>query len=40
VKSQRANEPDVILDSVFEVLESHVGRAPQRDDLTMVLLKT
>src|SRR4051812_16511386 len=40
VKQQRAKEPDVILDSVFEVLEKHVGQAPQRDDLTMVLLKT
>jgi phosphoserine phosphatase RsbU/P len=40
VKKHRAQEPDVILDSVFEVLEQYVGRAPQRDDLTMVLLKT
>jgi sigma-B regulation protein RsbU (phosphoserine phosphatase) len=40
VKIHRAKEPHLILESVFEVLEQYVGRAPQRDDLTMVLLKT
>jgi len=40
VKKYQASDPEVILEKVFEVLEKHVGRAPQRDDLTMVLLKT
>jgi sigma-B regulation protein RsbU (phosphoserine phosphatase) len=40
VKKHRASEPDVILEKVFEMLKKHVGRAAQRDDLTMVLLKT
>jgi hypothetical protein len=33
-------EPDVILENAFAVLEQYVGGARQRDDLTMVLLKT
>jgi sigma-B regulation protein RsbU (phosphoserine phosphatase) len=40
VKQHRAREPEFILEEVFNVLEQYVGRAPQRDDLTMVLLKT
>ena len=40
VKKYQASDPEIILEKVFEVLEKHVGRAPQRDDLTMVLLKT
>jgi phosphoserine phosphatase RsbU/P len=40
LKKNRDRDPDVILEAVFEVLERYVGRAPQRDDLTMVVLKT
>jgi sigma-B regulation protein RsbU (phosphoserine phosphatase) len=40
VKKHRGKEPNEILDRIFETLDRYVGRAPQRDDLTLVLLKT
>jgi phosphoserine phosphatase RsbU/P len=40
VKKHRDSEPEVILENAFAVLEQYVGGARQRDDLTMVLLKT
>jgi sigma-B regulation protein RsbU (phosphoserine phosphatase) len=40
VKDDRAKAPVVILERLFEMLERHMERAPQRDDLTLVLLKT
>ena len=40
VKKHQAKEPATILKKVFEALDRHVGRAPQRDDLTMVLLRS
>ena len=40
IRKHRAKDPATILDEIFEVLEQYVGRAPQRDDLTMVLLKS
>ncbi|HEY6218808.1 MAG TPA: GAF domain-containing SpoIIE family protein phosphatase [Gemmatimonadaceae bacterium] len=40
VRTHRGKSPDVILPKVFKLIESHMGRAPQRDDLTLVLLKS
>jgi sigma-B regulation protein RsbU (phosphoserine phosphatase) len=40
VKKHRDLEPEVIMENAFAVLEEYVGGARQRDDLTMVLLKT
>ena len=40
MKKNLAKDPEAILDEVFDMLASYVGRAPQRDDLTLVLLKT
>src|SRR4051812_18897679 len=40
IKANRAEPLDTILSRTFELLARHMGRAPQRDDLTLVLLKT
>ena len=40
VKKNLTREPDAIVEKVFDMLGRHVGQAPQRDDLTLVLLKT
>jgi sigma-B regulation protein RsbU (phosphoserine phosphatase) len=40
VKKNLSREPADILEKVFDMLANYVGRAPQRDDLTLVLLKT
>jgi sigma-B regulation protein RsbU (phosphoserine phosphatase) len=40
VKKNLTKEPEEIVEKVFDMLGKHVGRAPQRDDLTLVLLKT
>jgi sigma-B regulation protein RsbU (phosphoserine phosphatase) len=40
VMKHRDEEPGGILEAAFEMLERHVGRAPLRDDLTLVVLKT
>jgi len=40
VTTHRGKDPAVILEKVFKLLETHMARAPQRDDLTLVLLKS
>lgn len=40
IKANRDKSPDAILTKTFEVVDEYVGRAPRRDDLTLVLLKT
>ncbi len=40
ILAHRDEEPRVILDRVFEVLEGHMQNAPRRDDLTLVLLRS
>jgi len=36
----RADEPDRIVDRMFELVESHAAGAPLRDDLTVVVLRS
>jgi len=40
IRANRAASPDTILAKTFEFVDEYVGRAPRRDDLTLVLLKT
>ena len=40
VCGHRAEEPAVIVDRVFDVLRSHIGDTPLRDDLTLVVLRS
>jgi sigma-B regulation protein RsbU (phosphoserine phosphatase) len=40
ITAHRKKTPDVILGATFELLDQYMGSAPQRDDLTLVLLKT
>jgi sigma-B regulation protein RsbU (phosphoserine phosphatase) len=40
IQKHRAKPVDEILERIFEIHDAHVGRAPQRDDLTLVLLRT
>jgi serine phosphatase RsbU (regulator of sigma subunit) len=40
VRGYRAEEPAVIVDRVFDVLRSHIGDTPLRDDLTLVVLRS
>jgi sigma-B regulation protein RsbU (phosphoserine phosphatase) len=40
IRSNRDEAPVRILERIFETLESHTQRAPRRDDLTIVLLRS
>jgi sigma-B regulation protein RsbU (phosphoserine phosphatase) len=40
IRETRREEPQKIVDRVFEMLNRYVGSAPRRDDLTLVLLKS
>jgi sigma-B regulation protein RsbU (phosphoserine phosphatase) len=40
IRANREETPAVILERVFEVLDTHITTAPRRDDLTIVLLRT
>jgi sigma-B regulation protein RsbU (phosphoserine phosphatase) len=40
IGANQAKEPSVILEKTFAMLDRHVGRAPLRDDLTLVLLRS
>ena len=40
VCDHRADDPASIVDRVFDVLRSHIGDTPLRDDLTLVVLKS
>lgn len=40
IRARRAESPEAILTATFELLDEYMGRAPQRDDLTLVLLKS
>jgi phosphoserine phosphatase RsbU/P len=40
IKANHDEPLDTILTRTFDLLGKHMGRAPQRDDLTLVLLKT
>ena len=40
IRVNQAESPATILEGVFDLLDEYMGRAPQRDDLTLVLLKT
>ena len=40
IKTHRAESPETILAKTFELLDEYMDRAPQRDDLTLVLLKS
>ena len=40
IRANRTKSPDVILAKTFEMLDEHMGSAPQRDDLTLVLLRS
>jgi sigma-B regulation protein RsbU (phosphoserine phosphatase) len=40
IRANQAKAPKVILEKTFAMLDRHVGRAPQRDDLTLVLLRS
>ena len=39
VLRHRTEDPDFILERVFETLNQHIGDTPRRDDLTLVLLR-
>jgi serine phosphatase RsbU (regulator of sigma subunit) len=40
IRTNRAETPEKILTKTFDLVDAYVGRAPRRDDLTLVLLKT
>jgi sigma-B regulation protein RsbU (phosphoserine phosphatase) len=40
VLKHRADTPEVIVERVFDVLRLHMGDAPKRDDLTLVVLRS
>ena len=40
VRMRRGDEPRVIVDAVFDVVNAHVGQTALLDDLTLVVLKT
>ncbi|HET9424993.1 MAG TPA: GAF domain-containing SpoIIE family protein phosphatase [Gemmatimonadaceae bacterium] len=40
IAANQSKDPAVILEKTFAMLERHVGNAPQRDDLTLVLLRS
>jgi len=40
IRTNRTESPEKILTRTFELVDAYVGRAPRRDDLTLVLLKT
>jgi sigma-B regulation protein RsbU (phosphoserine phosphatase) len=39
VRRHRREHPDTIVERVFEILTLHIGDAPRRDDLTLVVLR-
>jgi serine phosphatase RsbU (regulator of sigma subunit) len=40
VCTHRGDDPAAIVDRVFDVLRSHTGDTPLRDDLTLVVLRS
>jgi sigma-B regulation protein RsbU (phosphoserine phosphatase) len=40
VCTHRAEDPNAIVEHVFDVLRSHIGDTPLRDDLTLVVLRS
>jgi sigma-B regulation protein RsbU (phosphoserine phosphatase) len=39
LKAHREEEPEIILDRLFEAIDSFAGGAPQHDDITALVLK-